>query len=222
MDLKTEYFPTIKTARYSSYGKITAKTKYFWFALHGSHMTCEQMVYKFKDFDREEHFIVAPEGLSRFYAKGFSGDVVATWMTSRDRKVEIADFSEYLSSLFEHYQLKLPKTCQSILFGFSQGGTSIFRWLHRKTVKYNIFLAYSCWIPEDIDLGNGETKFHDIIYTYGKQDQYLTEDIISNLKSVVKINRLKPIILPYDGDHRVDKVQLKDIFEDNISKNLNI
>ena len=73
MEIKTDYYTTQKIARYSTYGTLSEKTKYFWFALHGSKMLCEQMLYKFKEFDPTEHFIVAPEALIRFYEKDFGG-----------------------------------------------------------------------------------------------------------------------------------------------------
>ena len=69
MELSTQYHITQKTTRYSTYGKLTPTTKYFWFALHGSKMLCEQMIYKFKEFDPSEHFVVAPEAMHRFYEK---------------------------------------------------------------------------------------------------------------------------------------------------------
>ncbi|MFQ3349793.1 MAG: hypothetical protein ACI87X_000579, partial [Candidatus Arcticimaribacter sp.] len=101
MELNTHHLITPKTARYSTYGKMSTKTKYFWFVLHGSNMLAEQMLYKFKEFDLETHFVVAPEGLSRFYLNGFGGDVVSSWMTKRDRLEEIHDFSVYCSTLFD-------------------------------------------------------------------------------------------------------------------------
>ena len=52
MEIKTQHIVTPKTARYTSYGKLSSKTKYFWFVLHGSNMLSEQMLYKFKDFDK--------------------------------------------------------------------------------------------------------------------------------------------------------------------------
>jgi hypothetical protein len=43
--------------------------------------------------------IIAPEGLSRFYRKGFSGDVVASWMTKDDRLDDMEDYVRYLNDL---------------------------------------------------------------------------------------------------------------------------
>ena len=74
MDIKTNYIPITKQARYSSYGTLSEQTRFFWFVLHGSKMRCEQMIYKFSNFDSATHFIIAPEGLSRFYLNGFGGD----------------------------------------------------------------------------------------------------------------------------------------------------
>ena len=74
MEINTHHIVTPKTARYVTYGNLSSKTKYFWFVLHGSNMLAEQMLYKFKNFDPELHFVVSPEALSRFYVNGFGGE----------------------------------------------------------------------------------------------------------------------------------------------------
>lgn len=213
--ISTNYIQTTKTARYSIWGNLSEKTKYFWFVLHGSKMQCEQMLYKFKDFDPNVHFVVAPEALNRFYANGFGGDVVASWMTSRDRLHEIEDFNNYLSSLFTRYEKQLSVECRKIVFGFSQGGTTLFRWLNGRKVSCDHILGYSCWVPEDIDLKASKTELRNrnIIYTYGKQDQFLTDERVEALKAVIQKNELTVSFEKYEGDHRVDRVQLKSIFE---------
>lgn len=220
MEIKQEYISVSKTARYSIFGNLGPNTKYFWFALHGSNMLCEQMLYKFRNFDPDEHFIVAPEGLSRFYSKGFGGDVVAAWMTSRDRLEEIKDFSNYLSKLFSIYTSQLSSECKKIVFGFSQGGTTAFRWLHHNLVDYDFVIGNSCWIPEDINLAEAKSNLtsNQIIYTYGSQDQYLTPERIESLKMVLNKNQLDIELLKYEGDHRVSKEQLKYIHENFIEK----
>lgn len=215
MDINTNHFKTEKTARYSTYGNLSDRTKYFWFALHGSNMRCEQMLYKFSEFNPDEHFIVAPEGLNRHYEKGFGGDVVASWMTKRDRLEEISDFNLYLSSLYAKYSKLLPVACKKIVFGFSQGGTTIFRWLNANSVEVDYVLAYSCWIPEDIDLSSLSSHIPKakLVYTYGLQDQFLTEERIQQVNDIITRNKLEVKSLPYAGEHRVDKGNLKSIFE---------
>lgn len=214
MEIKTHAHEITKTVRYSTYGILSAKTKYCWMALHGSRMLCEQILYKFSDFDPEEHFVVAPEAFNRLYAKDFGGDVVATWMTKRDRLNEIKDIVNYLSSIYDLFSSELPAECRKILFGFSQGGTMAFRWLNEVETNFNTFLAYSCWIPEEIDLTQAKTKWTDLelIYTYGKQDEYLTAKAIEKLKAVVDKNQLPIINESYEGDHRIDRENLQRLF----------
>lgn len=214
VNFNTSYLQTQKTARYVNYGNLSEKTKYFWFCLHGSHMQCEQVMYKFRDFNPDEHLVVVPEALNRFYANGeFGGDVVASWMTSRDRLYEIADFSEYLSHLYNSYQTRLPSFCKKIVLGFSQGGTTAFRWLHKKHLDIDILLAYSCWIPEDIDLQESSTILNDLdlVYTYGRQDAFLTEDRIGKVSEIIKQNQLDINIIPYEGQHKIDRKHLKEL-----------
>lgn len=214
MELETKHITTTKTCRYSTYGNLSDHTKYFWFCLHGSKMLCEQMLYKFSDFDPATHYVVAPEGMNRLYLNGFGGDVVATWMTKRDRLEEIEDFSNYLNTLYHQEVHKLPAGCKKILLGFSQGGTSLYRWLHRETVIADYLIGYACWIPEDINLLDGKTDLSQIetLYTYGQDDAFLTAERIASLRSIITKNQLAMEILPYEGQHKIDKEWLKEIW----------
>lgn len=218
MEFKTKYITTTKQARYAQFGELSDHTKFFWFALHGSKMLCEQMIYKFKDFDPEEHLVIAPEALSRFYLKGFGGDVVATWMTKRDRLKEIDDFSNYLSSLYNHYAQQLPGQCKKNILAFSQGVTTTFRWLHARDESIDNLIAYSGWIPEDINLKASKTKLTGIklIYTYGLEDEFLTPQKIEALSQIIKKNELIIPIYEYKGGHKIDRAQLMSLFKSHI------
>ena len=220
MEIKTHHIATPKTARYTSYGKLSSKTKYFWFVLHGSNMLSEQMLYKFKDFDPETHFVIAPEGLSRFYVNGFGGEVVASWMTKRDRLEEIHDFSVFCSTLYDSYVQKLPESCRTIIMGFSQGGVTAMRWLHHLDVTVDFLIPYACWIPEDIDYSTAKTDWNKIckILTYGSEDQFLNEKKIIEIQEICKAGNLDFHNEIYAGDHRVDKKQLKKIFKQYIEQ----
>ena len=214
MEIKSHTLQVSKTAHYATYGELTEHTKYFWFALHGSHMLCKQMLYKFKDFNPQEHFVVAPEGLSRFYFKGYSGDVVSTWMTKEDRLVEIEDFSVYLDKLYRSYTERLPKECKKLILGFSQGGTTVFRWLHRRLTQVDTILAYSAWVPEDLDYKDSITDVTSIpiIYTVGLQDEFVTAERIEMQKAIIARGKLAATYELYKGVHKIDRSQLMKIF----------
>lgn len=222
MEHELDYWQVKKTARVARNGQVGENTQYFWLVLHGSHMTCEQMLYKFRHFDPEKHLVVAPEGLNRFYSEGFSGEVLATWMTSRDRLKEIEDFSDYLTDLYQHYSEQLPENCQKIVLGFSQGGTSAYRWLHREKIDIDLLLGYACWIPEDIDLKKSATNLDQLrqVYTYGQQDQYLKGDRVEDLQDIIRRNNLKIEMEPYKGDHRVDRKQLQWLWNKYVLKDM--
>ncbi len=217
MEISTNYITTPKTTRFVTYGHPGPKTKYFWFCLHGSKMVCEQIVYKFAEFDPQEHYIVAPEGMHKLYSEGFGGAVVATWMTKRDRLKEIQDFSVYLSTLYKQESAKVTQA-KKILFGFSQGGTTLFRWLHREQINADVLMGYTCWVPEDIDLTKSETDLDLLkkIYTYGTKDQFLTDERLAMLKTVVAKNHLDIEMLPFDGEHKIYKEQLKELYHNFI------
>ncbi|MBT8191341.1 MAG: hypothetical protein KJO29_13000 [Bacteroidia bacterium] len=218
MDFQTQHIKVSKTARYAVWGNPGQNIKYYWFVLHGSRMTCEQMIYKFRDFDPEKHLVIAPEGLNRFYASGFKGDVLSSWMTSRDRLHEIADFSEYLSQLYQSFEEKIPSKARKTILGFSQGATTAFRWLHAKSEKLDNLLAYAGWIPEDIDLRKSKTNLDQIklIYTYGLQDPYLTVERIATMRQIIEKNQLDFSMIEYEGDHRIDRTHLHNLFISNI------
>ena len=215
MEIKNHYIKVEKTARYATYGNLSDRTRYLWIVLHGSNMVCEQMLYKFKDFDPTTHYVVAPEALSRFYTNGFSGDVVAAWMTKRDRLEEIADFSAYLSKLYSTIPINYRNQTKKILLGFSQGGTTAFRWLHAVKMQFDYFIPYACWIPEDIDLKKSKTVLNSInlIYTYGTSDQYLTPERLDLLKDIINKNNLNLLIENYPGNHKIERKQLKHLFD---------
>jgi len=71
--------------------------------------------------------VCAPEGLSRFYIKGFDGRVGASWMTRDDRQQDITDQISYLESWWASLGIS-PET-KVTLAGFSQGVATACRWL---------------------------------------------------------------------------------------------
>ncbi len=219
MDIKTKHLSVRKTARYATYGRLSENTKYFWFCLHGSQMQCEQVLYKFSDFDPAEHFVVAPEALNRQYLKGFGGEAVATWMTSRDRLEEIEDFSNYLTTLYKNLGEQVPASCKKIILGFSQGGTTAHRWLHHSEISAEVLITYSGWIPEDIDLRQNKTDLDKLklLYTYGTEDVFLSAERMDMQKKVISKNKLDIEILSYRGEHKIDKGQLAFLFESYLS-----
>ena len=219
MDIKNHSLTLQKTARYNVYGTLTEETECFWFVLHGSRMLSEQMLYKFKEFDPKKHFVVAPEGLHRFYEKDFGGPVVASWMTKHYRLDDIEDNGNYLHTLYNHYTAQLPTTAKKVILGFSQGGTILYRWLHRHKEEVDCIVPYAAWIPEDIDLTASKTPLNHAktLFTYGEEDQFLTEKRLEKMKALIDKQGLDMTYLPHKGDHRIARTQLHYIYTNYIT-----
>jgi predicted esterase len=70
--------------------------------------------------------LVAIQGLNRFY-RGRTEDVVASWMTSQDRELAIADNAAYVSAVIDAVGREWRTRDAVVFTGFSQGVAMAFR-----------------------------------------------------------------------------------------------
>lgn len=116
--MKEENILVHKTARYFTEGKLCNKTKQIWFVLHGFGMDAKNFLQSFALLFSDKVLFVAPEALNRFYIKGHSGRVGATWMTKEDRQNEIKDYINYLDSLYDYIVSTKANQVQITVLGF--------------------------------------------------------------------------------------------------------
>jgi hypothetical protein len=81
-----------KTARYFISGEPSESIEQVWFVCHGYAQLANYFIRNFEILNDGKNLIIAPEGLNRFYWKGFSDRVVASWMTKEDREDDIKDY----------------------------------------------------------------------------------------------------------------------------------
>jgi predicted esterase len=188
-----------------------------WFACHGYGQLANNLIKKFDGFVAQGHSVVSVEALNRFYWQGVTGQVVSTWMTKRFRLDEIRDNNAFLSKIYNDKK----GSGKNILFGFSQGGTTIWRWIYEKRPDFDVFINYAGWMPEDIDLFQLKDYLSDktLIFTYGADDEYLTEGTIKAFKEVVKVSGLNIIIHKMNGKHKVDRPVLNDLYTMYVNPN---
>lgn len=208
-----------RTAHYSTFGELSkTKTKYVWIVLHGYGQLSKRLINKYADFDPEEHFVIMPEGLNRFYwAKNNSP--VACWMTSEDRYDEIDDFVNYLDTIYNNYCRHLNQDkVKFVVMGFSQGCATMWRWLHASQPHFDIILNWAGWIPEDLSylhLKNYLSK-RQLHMLYGDNDQFITEEALSDIKSVINENDMEVNIHKYEGQHKIPKEVLKQFSQQHV------
>lgn len=208
MERRQHSIPITRTGVYYTAGD--PDSRYAWLCCHGYGQLGDRLVSKFEGVIAQDHRIVSVEAPHRFYWEGVRGRPVANWMTSRYRLNDIKDNNVYLNDV---YHKEMAQSDTKVLFGFSQGGTTLWRWIHECQPDFDVFINYAGWIPEDVDLSTLADYCKDkrLIFIYGKNDEYLTQDRISGLKEVVSKSRLNMEIKQIEGKHRIDSSVLTDL-----------
>ncbi|MCB0640112.1 MAG: dienelactone hydrolase family protein [Phaeodactylibacter sp.] len=201
-----------RTARYYTLGTLTENTTHLWIACHGYGQLASRLIRKFEGVDLQRHFIVAPEGLSRFYWQGVTGQVAASWMTKADRLHEIEDYSNYLQELLELFCHQRPDL-KVVLFGFSQGCATIMRWMMAKFPKVDRAVLWAGLFPEDISYRPHyryleQTKFH---FIYGTEDEYLTPERQAMHEALMQQEGLEVAVQSFEGKHHIDRAVLESL-----------
>ena len=143
-----------KTARIFSLGDLETATE-IWIVLHGYAQLSLDFLNGFEEIVTSDRAIIAPEGLHRFYKKGFYGDVVASWMTKEDRLDDIQDYVSYLDQVVSTF---IKPNQRITLFGFSQGVATACRWLADGIIKPDNVVLWAGTFPQDIDLNRTSYK----------------------------------------------------------------
>lgn len=208
-----------RTACIYTLGILSEKTKYIWLVCHGYGQSAEKFIYKFEQLDEKEHFIIAPEGLSRFYWNGVGGEVVASWMTSKNRENEIEDYLYYIQNVLTKFQFQTQHKTELICFGFSQGVATIMRFLAAFKPDFKDIILWAGSIPKEIDYLALRKYFRSgkIHQIYGVDDEYLTPQFISQENDFILSQKLKLISHQFKGTHRIDKKAFMDYVRPLIS-----
>lgn len=143
--LTTKNIVVEKHARVFTFGDVEM-TNEVWLLFHGYAQNSVEFFNEFEPFKDGRTFVI-PEGLSRFYQKGISGKVGASWMTSEDRELEIKDQINYLNEVYKTFKLSDKKIN---VFAFSQGAMTAARWIEHSKIKTNQLIFWSGNIPFDI------------------------------------------------------------------------
>ena len=105
--IEEHHIQTTRSARYYSLGSIEGEITEVWYVLHGYGQRAEDFIKNFLPITSEGILVIASEALSRFYVKGFAGEVGASWMTREDRMSEIKDYVRYLDNLYAEIKFTL-------------------------------------------------------------------------------------------------------------------
>ena len=190
-------------ASYYTLNELSDETERVWVVFHGYGQLAEYFIKKFEGLDPEKNFIIAPQGLSKYYLDGVYGRVGASWMTKEDRLTEIDNQYSYIDAVLSQYATSEK---QLIYFGFSQGTATMGRYAAHAKIPFKKMIIWAGTFPPDTDPKdwqylNGSEEIH---YYTSREDKYFKEEMIDNQNKVLKaaMNR-EPELHWYEGGHRV-------------------
>ena len=200
MELIQHDLQVLKKVRYFTLGDPSISHSLL-FILHGYGQLPAFFIKKFELFANEGYYVVAPEGFHRFYLKGSSGRVGASWMTREARLDDINDTSSYLSTLIKQITHSFSFS-KKVLLGFSQGGATAARFYYQQQ-KIDHLVLWASVFPPDLHIEdeiNGQPNKN--YFVLGLQDQYFNE--IEQKKAIDFYRNMNFSIVQYTGNHTIE------------------
>ncbi|AHM59842.1 phospholipase/carboxylesterase [Flammeovirgaceae bacterium 311] len=196
-------------ARYCTLG---APGNTAWLVCHGYGQLAPYFIRNFSALADLGHYIVAPEGLSRFYLQDHKGRVGASWMTREERLNDIDNYLRYLDAVAE--DSGLVQASEINLLGFSQGVATISRWAMHTTLAYQKLVLWAGVFPPDLplDLSSRCLQQVRLYQVWGEQDPFLNRE--ETEKQAANLRALKPAHfreLSFKGEHSLHTPSLLEI-----------
>ena len=198
-----------KTAHYYSIGELNKQTNELWIVCHGYGQLASFFIDKFQCLKKTNRYIVAPEGFNKFYLKGYSGRVGASWMTKEKRLDEINDYCIFLEQLTNHLKNQAHPKCKIRILGFSQGTATVSRWLLRTKHSIETLILWGGKIANDFNFERYKQQHPNIqnFVVFGSEDEFYTIENVNDYRK--ELSLLKAEWISYKGGHTIDTEILK-------------
>jgi predicted esterase len=204
--MKEHRFTVEKTTRFYTLGEVEKASKLL-IVLHGYGQLPQFFIRKFQSLVDKGYFIVAPEGLHRFYLEGTSGRVGASWMTREARLDDIRDNLNYIKELTTQFlsQKQFEKT---ILLGFSQGGATATRLYAQFPELFEKCILWASVFPDDVPFPT-ISKVNKYQFVVGINDPYFTVDSIREITTEYQQKGIETFT--FEGVHTIDDTLLNEL-----------
>lgn len=207
-----ESFLTTRTARYCSLGKMTERVHELWFVFHGYGQLAGYFIQHFETLATPERFIVAPEGLSRFYLGENKWERVgASWMTREAREEEIEDQVKFLDELYNHVLFGWDDV-RVVLFGFSQGVATAWRWANLSQPPVSDLVAWAGNFPAEFEgIRALQPRVHAVV---GTEDPFYSPEREQAFRAGLAHSGLPYSLRTFSGGHVVHGPTLEVLAEE--------
>jgi predicted esterase len=208
-----------RSARYFTLGESVGvpRLREIWIACHGYGHLAARFLRNFDGLDDGTRIIAAPEALNRFYLDpvvrhhGPDAAIGATWMTREDREHEIHDYVGYLDAVAADLLAGHDRaSVRLVAFGFSQGVSTVARWVALGGTRVGRVILWAGGLPEDIVLAEHRDRFgtEPVTYAVGDADEYLNAGLVARQQARLRDAGIPVAFVPFVGGHTVDRAVL--------------
>lgn len=192
---------------YQTMGNPTDKTKEVWIACHGYGQLAKHFMRRFDILDPNVHYVIIPQGLSRFYLANDYNHVGASWMTKEHRETDVTNQHRYLDAVFEQEMQQFTHEVKINLFGFSQGVATIWRWAVKRQLPFNKLVMWAGEFPREftkemLAFVPDKAKLFSVI---GTQDEYYHPERFEALAAKMEKLCKRPETILFEGKHEVNR-----------------
>jgi len=206
----THHLRVQRTARYYTLGGEGGAIRTIWFALHGYGQLAGEFIRYVAELADDETLVVAPEAMNRFYLANVDKipardrPVGATWMTREDRESEIADYVEYLDTLFDELG---NGSARVNVIGFSQGAATATRWATHGRSRIDRLILWGGLVPPDSDLSKGHSALRHVQLTLvlGRRDHYVDDSMLAAEQARLDAAGIPYSVIRFDGGHAISR-----------------
>jgi predicted esterase len=168
---------------------------------------------RFLALESDDTLFIAPEALSRYYlSPPIAGPhapgtpVGASWMTAEDRESEIDDYVGYLDMLHDEIFSVVDRTKVRVwALGFSQGVSTVARWVVRGKVAPDRVVLCSGMLPAELDADGAKrlAQRAPLTITFGDADEFASADRVHSEETKLKQLRIAYEIVRFKGGHTI-------------------
>ena len=137
-------------------------------------------------------------------------------MTREARLIESEDYVGYLDALDEHVFEEVERErVQVVALGFSQGTSTICRWLASGKSRADALIVWAGIVPPELAGTPDFARFKelDITFAFGDRDQYATPKVVAEQETLLRQNGIAYRLVPFAGGHEIDETILLKIAE---------
>lgn len=200
-------------APYYTQGSLSDKTEEIWIICHGYGQMARYFLRRFDVLDEERHFLIAPQGLDRFYFDNFT-KLGASWTTRELRDTHVSNQQAYLNTVYEAElgHLDLSKYTLRIM-GFSQGVSVITRWAVQRQIPFDHMIMWAGGFPPNLTAEKWSFRkpASKVTVLVGTDDPFLKKEKLDQERELIESVFPDYEFILFEGGHQVMRSVIKDM-----------